>query len=143
VRTRSRLKKSLNPAWIEEALTWGHVLDPAPSPTSEQVVWLVIGMALYRRAPIERVVQLLDLAVPDGKWTLLAKSAVTQARQRLKHDALEYLFAVTASRWAAQSADRHRWRGLALHGWDGTTQGCKGQNEQLPAEAALDEEVAT
>jgi hypothetical protein len=31
------------------------------------------------------------------------------------------LFAVTASHWAAQSADKHRWRGLALYGWDGTT----------------------
>ena len=34
---------------------------------------------------------------------------------------MAYLFATTAAAWAAKSADRHRWRGLALHGADGTT----------------------
>ena len=32
---------------------------------AEQVVWLVIGMALYRNDPIERVVEKLDLVIPD------------------------------------------------------------------------------
>jgi hypothetical protein len=116
------LKQHLNPAWIEEALTWaGTTSIRRRRLPAEQVVWLVIGMALYRREPIERVVELLDLALPDEKGTLLAKSAITQARQRLKHDALEYLFAVTAAEWSARSADQHRWRGFALYGWDGTT----------------------
>ena len=116
------LKQHLNPVWIEEALAWaGTTSIRRRRLPAEQVVWLVIGMALYRREPIERVVQLLDLALPDEKGTLLAKSAIVQARQRLKHDALEYLFAVTASEWAARSADKHRWRGFALYGWDGTT----------------------
>jgi hypothetical protein len=116
------LKAHLNPDWIEEALTWsGTTSIRRRRLPAEQVVWLVIGMGLYRREPIERVVQLLDLAVPDGKGTLLAKSAITQARQRLKNDALEYLFTVTAAEWSARSADADRWRGLALYGWDGTT----------------------
>lgn len=116
------LKAHLNPDWIEEALCYAGVASirrrrlPA-----EQVVWLVIGMALYRREPIERIVEKLELAVPDGKGTLLAKSAVAQARQRLKDEALEYLFTVTAAEWSARSADQHRWRGYALYGWDGTT----------------------
>jgi len=116
------LKAHLNPDWIEEALCYAGVASirrrrlPA-----EQVVWLVIGMALYRREPIERIVEKLDLAVPDAKGTLLAKSAIAQARQRLKDEALEYLFTVTAAEWAARSADAHRWRGYALYGWDGTT----------------------
>lgn len=116
------LKAHLNPDWIEEALCYAGVASirrrrlPA-----EQVVWLVIGMALYRREPIERIVEKLDLAVPDAKGTLLAKSAIAQARQRLKDEALEYLFTVTAMEWSARSADAHRWRGYALYGWDGTT----------------------
>lgn len=116
------LKAHLDPAWIEEALCYAGVASirrrrlPA-----EQVVWLIIGMALYRREPIEKIVQLLDLAIPDERNTLLAKSAILQARQRLKDTALEYLFTVTAAEWSARSADADRWRGYALYGWDGTT----------------------
>ncbi len=33
---------------------------------------------------------------------------------------MEYLFDTTADRWAHKSADRDRWRGLALYGLDGT-----------------------
>jgi len=84
-------------------------------------VWLVIGMALYRGQSIEQVVESLDLALPDKHGTLLAKSAIAQARQRLNPETLEYLFTVTAAEWSARSADAHRWRGLALYGWDGTT----------------------
>jgi hypothetical protein len=116
------LKAHLNPNWIEEALCYtGAASVRRRRFPAEQVVWLVIGMALYRREPIDRIVQLLDLAVPDERRTLLAKSTIIQARQRLKEEALEYLFAVTAAEWSARSADEHRWRGLALYGWDGTT----------------------
>lgn len=116
------LKAHLSSDWIEEALTWsGTTSIRRRRLPADQVVWLVIGMALYRREPIERVVQLLDLASPDKKGTLLAKSAISQARRRLKHDALAYLFTVTAAEWSARSADADRWRGLAVYGWDGTT----------------------
>lgn len=116
------LKQHLDPAWIEEALAWtGTTTIRRRRLPAEQVVWLVIGMALYRREPIERVVELLDLALPDRKGSLMAKSAVIQARKRLPHDALAYLFCATAAEWATRSADADRWRGLALYGWDGTT----------------------
>lgn len=116
------LKAHLNPDWIEEALCWaGTTSIRRRRLPAEQVVWLVIGMGLYRREPIERIVDMLDLAVPDERGTLLAKSAISQARQRLKEDALEYLFTMTAAEWSARSADAHRWRGFALYGWDGTT----------------------
>jgi hypothetical protein len=64
---------------------------------------------------------MLELATPDKRGTLLAKSAISQARKRLKEDALEYLFTMTAAEWSARSADAHRWRGFALYAWDGTT----------------------
>lgn len=116
------LKAHLNPDWIEQALEYtGTASIRRRRLPAEQVVWLVIGMALYRREPIESIVEKLDLALPDKKRTLLAKSAIAQARKRLKDEALEYLFTVTAAEWSARSADQHRWRGFALYGWDGTT----------------------
>jgi hypothetical protein len=116
------LKAHLKSDWIEEALCWsGTSSIRRRRLPAEQVVWLVIGMGLYRGEPIERIVDMLDLATPDKRGTLLAKSAISQARQRLKDDALEYLFTMTAAEWSARSADAHRWRGLALYGWDGTT----------------------
>ena len=74
-----------------------------------------------RGAPIERVVDALELALPDKKRTLIAKSAISQARQRLSEDPLAYLFTVSAAEWAGRSADAHRWRGMALYGMDGST----------------------
>jgi hypothetical protein len=82
---------------------------------------MVLGMGLLRDESIERVVDSLDLALPSKRGDLVAKSAIAQARQRLGDEPLAYLFAMTAAAWATDSADRHRWRGLALYGADGTT----------------------
>ena len=116
------LKAHLRPEWLEEALCYtGDASIRRRRLPAEQVIWLVIGMALYRGESIEEVVERLDIALPDKRGTLVAKSAITQARQRLKPETLEYLFTVTAAEWAARSAEAHRWRGFALYGWDGTT----------------------
>lgn len=116
------LKAHLDPNWIEEALCYtGNASIRRRRLPAEQVIWLVIAMALYRAESIEEIVDRLDLALPDKRGTLLAKSAIVQARQRLKPETLEYLFTITAAEWSARSADEHRWRGFALYGWDGTT----------------------
>jgi hypothetical protein len=59
--------------------------------------------------------------LPDRRDTLVAKSSISQARARVGEDPLAYLFAVTAAKWATESAAADRWRGLALYGLDGTT----------------------
>ena len=116
------LKAHLSADWIEEALCYtGAASIRRRRLPAEQVVWLVIGMALYRGESIEQVVERLGLAMPDKRGTLLAKSAIAQARQRLKPETLEYVCNVTAAEWSARSADAHRWRGFSLYGWDGTT----------------------
>jgi hypothetical protein len=116
------LKAHLDPTWIEEALAaTGTTTIRRRRLPADQIVWLVIGMAMFRREPIERVVEVLGLALPDRRDTLMAKSSVIQARRRLPHDTLGYLFNVTAAEWSARSADQRRWRGLAVYGWDGTT----------------------
>ena len=117
-----QLKKHLRPEWIEEALCWaGTTSVRRRRLPADQVVWLVIGMGLFRNEPIERVVDLLDLAVPDKRDSLVARSAISQARKRLTEEPLAYLFVTTAAEWAARSADKDRWRGLCVYGLDGTT----------------------
>jgi hypothetical protein len=117
-----QLGRHLDPAWIERALrATGTVTIRRRRLPADQVVWLVIGMGLYRAESIERVVDLLDIPLPDRDDTTVAKSAISQARQRLPEAPLEYLFETTATEWATRSADAHRWRGLALYGMDGTS----------------------
>jgi hypothetical protein len=72
-----RLKEHLDPLWIEEALTWsGATSIRRRRLPADQVVWLVIGMALYRNEPIEYIVAMLGLARRIGKtrWSLRARS---------------------------------------------------------------------
>jgi len=117
-----RLKQHLDRRWIEEALELaGTATVRRRRLPAEQVVWLVIGMALFRNLPIQEIVDQLGLALPDERQTLVAKSAITQARQRLSDEPLAYLFATTAAEWATRSANADRWRGLSLYGMDGTT----------------------
>ena len=116
-------RRHLDADWIDEALatTETATLRRRRLP-AEQVVWLVIGMALVRDRSIKDVLRQLDLAMPsrDGMRTV-ASSAITQARARLGSEPLEWLFERTAGEWAQRSANRDRWRGLALYGVDGTT----------------------
>jgi hypothetical protein len=88
---------------------------------AEQMVWLVLGMALLRDQPIHAVAEQLDIALParDGSRTV-ASSALTQARARLGAEPMEWLFLRSADEWANRHADSDRWRGLAVYGIDGT-----------------------
>ena len=79
-----QLGRHLDPAWIERALrATGTTTIRRRRLPAEQVVWLVIGMGLYRAESIERVVDLLDIPLPDRDDTAVAKSAVSQSRHRL------------------------------------------------------------
>jgi hypothetical protein len=116
-----RFRQHIDPRWIDEALAaTGTASVRRRRMPADQVVWMVLGMALMRNESIDRVVSLLDLALPSNDTTA-AKSGLAQARKRLGDEPMEYLFTATADRWTQASADRHRWRGLALYGADGTT----------------------
>jgi hypothetical protein len=117
-----RFRQHIAARWVHEALAaTGTATVRRRRLPAEQVVWLVVGMALMRNESIERVVALLDLALPTGKGTLVAKSAITQSRERLGAEPLEHLFLATGAEWAKRSAARHQWRGLSLFGIDGST----------------------
>lgn len=113
---------SLDPDWIEAALTaTGTATIRRRRLPAEQVVWLVIGMCLFRDLSMHELVATLDLALPGSRGERVAPSSVVQARERLGDEPLRWLFEKTASAWAHASARRHAWRGLALYGVDGTT----------------------
>lgn len=117
-----RLRKSLNPAWIDEALeATGTATVRRRRLPAEQVIWLVLGMALYRQLPIDELVERLDLVLPGTGRARLAKSAVAQARARLGDEPMKWLFERCSTKWGHESARRHEWRGLAVYGVDGTT----------------------
>lgn len=118
----SEFAKSLDREWIEDALAFsGTATVRRRRLPAEQVLWLVLGMALMRNQSINRVADLLRLALPSERRPLAAPSSLAQARKRLGPDALEYLFAASASEWATRSAETHRWKGLAIYAMDGTT----------------------
>jgi len=113
---------SLDPDWIEEALTaTGTATIRRRRLPAEQVVWLVIGMCLFRDQSMKDLVATLDLALPGSRGVRVAPSSIVQARERLGDEPLRWLFERTAETWAHQSARRHAWRGLAVYGADGTT----------------------
>lgn len=113
---------SLDPDWIEDALTaTGTATIRRRRLPAEQVVWLVIGMCLFRDQSMKDLVATLDLALPGSRGVRVAPSSIVQARDRLGDEPLRWLFERTAETWAHQSARRHAWRGLAIYGADGTT----------------------
>lgn len=80
------------------------------------MVWLIIGMGLYRDRPITDVVTKLDLVLGDT----LAASSIAQARERLSDKPLEALFHLTAQHWTCQEDKDDLWCGLRLFAVDGT-----------------------
>jgi hypothetical protein len=113
---------SLDPGWIEEALAaTGTATIRRRRLPAEQVVWLVIGMCLFRDLSMRELVATLDLALPGSRGIRVAPSSIVQARERLGDEPLRWLFERTATTWAHASARTHAWRGLAVYGADGTT----------------------
>lgn len=118
----TRFHKHLPLGWIEQALaaTGTATLRRRRLP-AEQVIWLVIGMALYRDRSIEEVAASLDIAWAGTRGVTVAPSAIPQARERVGSEPVQELFHRTAAHWAHAEARRHAWRGLALYSMDGTS----------------------
>ena len=113
---------SIEPTWILDALaaTGTATLRRRRLP-AEQVVWLVLGMALLRDRSIVDVAERLNIALPGKRGSEVSGSALSQARARLGEEPMKWLFGTCALHWAHHSAAAHRWRKLAVYGIDGTT----------------------
>lgn len=108
--------------WIEEALqASGTASIRKRKLPAEQVVWLVLGMGLYRNRSIADVCDKPALVMPEADTGLrrVAPSALTQARERLGSEPLRYLFLSSAQTWADQETAAD-WSGLKLLSVDGT-----------------------
>lgn len=113
-------RRHIDPVWIEQALeVTGTATVRRRRLPSEQVIWVVLGMGLFRDRPLEDIVSKLDLALP-GVGTV-ARSSVSQARERVGSEPLRWLFERSGTTWAHRSANAHSWRGLRLYGMDGST----------------------
>ena len=122
--TFETFRKSIDPRWIEQALQEsGTATVRKRSLPAEQVIWLVLGMALFRNWSIRAVVKSLDLAFQSASHRAMSGSAVTEARARLGSEPLKWFFEGCAQPWAISIADRHRWRGLSVFAVDGTSVG--------------------
>lgn len=117
-----RLGTHLPYEWIEAALLAN---DKASIRSrrlpAQQVVWLVISLALYRRMSVKDIVDTLDLALPELAERCITSSATTQARQRLGADPLKWLFEKSARQWISHDQGHYLFKGLHLLAMDGTT----------------------
>ena len=117
-----RLGQHLPCEWIEQAIqntesvSIRHRRLPA-----EQVVWLMVALALYRHKSIGEVLDDLGLAVPDEQTPFVSKSAAAQARQRLGSEPLKWLFDHSARHWGMQDRRAYLFKGLQVFAMDGTT----------------------
>lgn len=83
----------------------------------EAMVWAVIGMALFRGESVRQLINKLDIILPNDV-DYVARSAVTQARQKLGSDVVRDIFQQTQTKWNDQATHPH-WCGLNLYGVDG------------------------
>jgi len=87
---------------------------------SDQVLWLVLGMALFRDEPVHEVARRLNICAQGlASHDLLARSGVTEARKRLGADPVEWLFRQTGNQWGCERYEGDTWQGLQVLAVDG------------------------
>ena len=87
---------------------------------SDMVLWLVVGMAFFRNEPIVEVARRMNICAEGlADEVLLAKSALTQARQRLGSEAPKWLFKKCSEVWGKERYPDDDWHGLQVYAVDG------------------------
>lgn len=120
--TFERFAAHIPEEWVEEALAaTGTASARRRRLPADRVLWLTVGMALFRDLPIDAVVRHLQLALPSRSGKEAARSSIPRARQRLGTSAVQRLFSRTAQAWSHRAAVEHAWRGHPVFGVDGTT----------------------
>ncbi|NAW63237.1 IS4 family transposase, partial [Vibrio sp. V31_P5A7T61] len=98
-------QKELPLEWINQALDETNKASMRRRKLpAELVVWLLVGIGLYRDRPITDVLDKLDLKLSSSLGESIAPSAIPQARKRLTAEPLKALFTMTAQHWT-QSED--------------------------------------
>lgn len=87
---------------------------------SDQVLWLVLGMAIFREEPVHEVARRLNICAKGlASDSLLARSGISNARQRLGSDPVEWLFKKTGVHWGQERYPEDEWNGLQVFAIDG------------------------
>ncbi|MNE08282.1 hypothetical protein D3C81_1142030 [compost metagenome] len=107
--------------WVESAL---HLSSQATIRRrrlpADQVLWLVLGMALFRDEPVHEVARRLNICAQGlASDHLLARSGVSEARKRLGADPVEWLFRKTGNQWGCERHDGDTWQDLRVLAVDG------------------------
>lgn len=121
----SVFQRTLPMEWIEQVLsTTNKASVRRRKLPAELVVWLIVGIGLFRNRPISEVVSKLDLILTDKFGETIAPSAIPQARQRLTDEPLSSLFHLTSQHWSDREDSGDKWHGLQLFSIDGTQLRC-------------------
>ena len=90
--------------------------------SSELVVWLVVGMGLFRGLSVQNVLRRIadGLDLNWGPAEMPHKTSIAQARDRVGWEVLRALFQRLAGHLAATHARATTWRGLLVYVLDGT-----------------------
>ncbi len=110
-------QKELPLEWINQALNETNKASMRRRKLpAELVVWLLVGIGLYRDRPITDVLEKLDLKLSNSLGESIAPSAIPQARKRLTAGPLKALFTMTAQHWTKSEDSEDKWQArLALY----------------------------
>lgn len=87
---------------------------------ADQVLWLVLGMAIFRDEPVHEVARRLNICAQGlASDSLLARSGVTSARKRLGSEPVEWLFRRTGQQWGQERYEGDSWQELQVFAVDG------------------------
>ena len=117
--------------WIESSLKLtGKASIRKRKLPAEHVVWLVIGLALFRDQPIWYVLQQLKLVF--GTTEYCVPSAAVQARQRLGLEPMHALFSILSQAWFEESEQQYsNFHGLSVCAVDGVVWSMPHTDENL------------
>lgn len=115
-----RFSSLIDPAWIEAALQQtGTVSLRRRRLPAESMIWLVIGLALFRNESMWHIVQQLDLADGPASSTPVPSAAVA-GRERLGEAPLAWLFRLLANDWGDKPVpEEGLFHGLRTYAVDG------------------------
>lgn len=92
--------------------------------SGELVVWLVVGMGLFRGLSVQnvlrRIAEELGGLCPWGPAEVPHKTSIAQARDRVGWEVFRTIFQRLAGRLAEVHAEATTWRGLLVYVMDGT-----------------------
>lgn len=126
--TLGSIRSIIGLEWVREALsrTGTETIRRRKIP-NEAVVWLVIGIALFRQLAIDAVLKHLGLSIPrravgrSPTGSPVGSDAIAHARERIGVEPLTELFDLTGRAWVAEFDEANRWKRLGLFALDGST----------------------